>query len=86
MEPMIPDNNVEILAREMIKNFPADAADQATLRSSAFFAMGYAGKSKKWMLVRAEIKKILAAADPESGLDCNRRKLIEIPSGLLTSR
>ena len=62
MEPMIPDDDVKILAREMIKQFPADAADQATLRSSAFFHMGYVEKSKKWLLVRAEIKGILASA------------------------
>jgi hypothetical protein len=43
----------------MIKKFPADAADQATLRSSAFFHLGYAEDSKMWLQVRAEIKKIL---------------------------
>jgi hypothetical protein len=37
----------------------------AALRSSAFFHLGYADKSKKWLLVRAEIEKILADADPE---------------------
>jgi hypothetical protein len=68
MEPMIPDYDVGILAREMIKHFPADAADQAALRSSAFFHLGYAEKSKKWMLVRAEIKKILAAAGTHDGV------------------
>ncbi|HEV8715668.1 MAG TPA: hypothetical protein VGX03_22925 [Candidatus Binatia bacterium] len=47
------------LAQEMIEHFPVDAADQAALRSSAFFHLGYAGKSKKWLLIRAEIKKIL---------------------------
>jgi hypothetical protein len=57
---MIPNDDVEVLAREMIKHFPADAADQAALRSSAFFHMGYAEKSKKWLLVRVEIKKILS--------------------------
>jgi hypothetical protein len=60
MEPMIPDFDIESLAQEMIKHFPADAADQAALRSSAFFHLGYIEKSKKWLLVRALIKKILA--------------------------
>jgi hypothetical protein len=64
MEPMFADDDVEVLAQEMIKQFPADAADQAVLRSSAFFAMGYFEKSKKWLLVRATIKKILADTDP----------------------
>ena len=59
MDPMIPNDDVEVLAKEMIKHFPADAADQAALRSSAFFHMGYTGKSKKWLLIRAEIKKIV---------------------------
>jgi hypothetical protein len=57
---MIPNDDVEILAQEMIKNFPADAADQAALRSTAFFHLGYPDKSKRWLLVCAEIKKTLA--------------------------
>jgi hypothetical protein len=65
MEPMIPTDDIEVLAQEMIKNFRADAADQASLRSSAFFHMGYVEKSKRWMLVRAKIKEILDDADPE---------------------
>jgi hypothetical protein len=56
---MIPNDDVEVLAKEMIRHFPADAADQAALRSSALFHMGYIEKSKKWLLVRAEIKKIV---------------------------
>jgi hypothetical protein len=67
MEPMIPDFDVEILAQEMIKHFPADAADQAALRSSAFFHLGYVQKSKKWLLVRALIKKILADGGTDGG-------------------
>ena len=67
MESMIPDDDVEILAQEMIKYFPADAADQAALRSSAFFHLGYVEKSKKWLRVRAEIKKILANAGADPG-------------------
>ena len=59
MDPMISNADVEVLAQEMVKHFPADAADQAALRSSAFFHMGYVEKSKKWLLVRAQIKKIL---------------------------
>jgi len=66
MEPMIADDDVEVLAQEMIKQFPADAADQAVLRSSALFAMGYLEKSKKWLLVRAKIKNILADASTDS--------------------
>ena len=60
MDPMISNDDVEVLAQEMIKHFPADAADQAALRSSAFFHMGYVEKSKRWLLVRAQIKKILS--------------------------
>ena len=60
MDPMIPNDDVEVLARQMIKHFSANAADQAALRSTAFFHLGYAHMSKKWLLVRAEIKKMLA--------------------------
>jgi hypothetical protein len=59
MEPMVANDDVSVLAQQMIKKFPADAADQATLRSSAFFHLGYAEESKKWLLVRAEIRKVL---------------------------
>ena len=55
----VPDSNVDVLARDMIKEFPADAADRATLRSNAFFVLGYAEKSKKWLLVTEEIKNII---------------------------
>jgi hypothetical protein len=67
MDPMIPNDDVEVLAREMIKHFPANAADQAALRSSAFLHLGYSEKSKKWLLVSAEIKKILASSRPQTG-------------------
>jgi hypothetical protein len=60
----VPDSNVDVLARDMIKEFPADAADRATLRSNAFFVLGYVEKSKKWLLVTEEIKKIQAALGP----------------------
>jgi hypothetical protein len=66
MDPMIPNDDIEVLAQDMIKNFRTDAADQASLRSSAFFHMGYVEKSKRWMLVRAKIKEILADADPKA--------------------
>jgi hypothetical protein len=66
MEPMIPNTDVEFLAQEMIEQFPDDAADQAALRSSAFFHLGYADKSKKWLLVREEIKRILADGGKQS--------------------
>lgn len=60
MEPMIPDDDVEVLAQDMIKHFPTDAALRATMRSDALSVLGYAEKSKKWVLVRAEIEKIQA--------------------------
>jgi len=59
---MIPNDDIEVLAEEMIKHFPTDAADQAALRSSAFFDMGYVENCKKWLLVHAEIRKILGPA------------------------
>ena len=55
---MIPDGNVDVLAQRMIKTFPGDAADRAVLRSSAFFVLGRAETSRKWLLVSEEIKKI----------------------------
>jgi hypothetical protein len=55
---MIPDGNVDVLAQHMIKTFPGDAAGRAVLRSSAFFVLGRAETSKKWLLVSEEIKKI----------------------------
>jgi hypothetical protein len=54
----VPDGDIDVLARDMIKQFPADAADRATLRSNAFFVLGYVEKSKKWLQVTEEIKKI----------------------------
>ena len=60
MDPMLPNDDVELLAQQMIEHFPANAADEAALRSAGFFHLGYTDKSKKWLLVRAEIKKILA--------------------------
>jgi hypothetical protein len=58
MEPMIPDDNVEILAQEMVKHFPADAALRASMHSDALSALGYLERSKKWLLVTNEIKKV----------------------------
>jgi hypothetical protein len=55
---MIPEGNVDFLAQHMIKTFSGDAADRAVLRSSAFFVLGRAETSKKWLLVSEEIKKI----------------------------
>ena len=57
----VPDGAVEALARAMIKNFPADAADRAALRSNAFFILGRAETSNKWMQVSEEIERIQAA-------------------------
>ena len=56
----IPDGDIDVLARDMIKDFLGYAADQATLRSNAFFVLGYIDKSKKWLLVTEEIKKMQA--------------------------
>jgi hypothetical protein len=51
----------------MITQFPTDAADRAALRASAFLAMGYFEKSKKWLLIRTKIKIFLANAGTDSG-------------------
>jgi uncharacterized small protein (DUF1192 family) len=56
----IPDADIDVLAADMIKYFPADAADRAALRSNALSVLGYAEKSEKWLLVSAEIKRIQA--------------------------
>lgn len=45
----IPDGDVKDLARDMIKHFPADAADRAVLRSNALHVLGYVEKSAKWI-------------------------------------
>lgn len=60
----IPDDDVEVLAREMIKHFPADAAVRAAVRSEALSVLGHAERSRKWLLVRAEIERILADGNP----------------------
>ena len=54
----IPDGDVDALAQDMVKHYAADAVDRATLFSNALFVLGQAEKSKKWLLVRAEIQKI----------------------------
>ena len=54
----LPDGDVEVLARDMLKQFPADAADRAMLRSNAFFVLGRTETSKKWLQITQEIKKI----------------------------
>jgi hypothetical protein len=66
---MVPEGDVHILARAMIKNYPADAADRAAFRSNAFFVLGHVETSEKWLLVSEEIKKIRAgqAVEPEGG-------------------
>jgi len=66
---MVPEGDVDILARAMIKNYPADAADRAAFRSNAFFVLGHVETSEKWLLVSEEIKKIRAgqAVEPEGG-------------------
>jgi uncharacterized small protein (DUF1192 family) len=67
---MIPDDDVEVLAQDMIRHFPTDAALRATMRSDALSVLGYAEKSKKWLLVRAEIEKIQAEQSLASNRDC----------------
>lgn len=70
------DGDVDALAREMIKEFPADAIDRAMLRSSAFFILVYVEKSKKWLRITEEIKKMQAGKDvaaASDGSSCDRR-------------
>jgi hypothetical protein len=66
---MVPEGDVDILARAMIENYHADAADRAALRSNAFFVLGHVETSAKWLLVSDEIKKIQAGepVEPEGG-------------------
>ena len=54
----LPDGDVEVLARDMLKQFPVDAADRAMLRSNAFFVLERTETSKKWLQITQEIKKI----------------------------
>lgn len=73
MESVIPDDDVQVLAQDMIRHFPADAALRAGMRSDALSVLGYVEKSKKWLLVRAENEKMQASktqdqARPQSGL------------------
>jgi uncharacterized small protein (DUF1192 family) len=69
---MIPNDDVEILAQEMIKHFPADAVRRATMHSDALSVLGYVEKSKKWLLVRAEIEKIQAGQSLTAATDGGR--------------
>jgi hypothetical protein len=55
---VVPDDDVDALVRHMIKSFPADAVDRAALRSNAFFVLGRAETSEKWLRVSEKIKKI----------------------------
>jgi hypothetical protein len=55
---MIPNDDIELLALEMIRRFSANATDQAAVRSTAFCHLGLTEKSKEWLLVRATIEKI----------------------------
>jgi hypothetical protein len=64
---LIIDDDVEVLARAMIRNHPKDAADRAEMRSDAFFVMGYFEESEKWLRVSEEIKKDRPVS-PEAGL------------------
>jgi hypothetical protein len=57
---VVPDDDIDAIVRHMIKSFPADAVDRAALRSNAFFVLGRAETSKKWLRVSEEIEKILS--------------------------
>jgi hypothetical protein len=61
---VVPDGDVDVLARDMIKQFPADAADRAAVLSNAFFVLGNVEKSDKWLRISEEIKRIAGHAPP----------------------
>jgi hypothetical protein len=61
---MVPDGNVDVLARDMIKQLPADAADRAAVLSNAFFVLGNVEKSDKWLRISEEIKRTAGQAPP----------------------
>jgi hypothetical protein len=44
----------------MIKRFPVNATNRAALVSNAFFVLGSAESSNKWLRISEEIKKINA--------------------------
>jgi hypothetical protein len=56
----VPNGDVGDLAKGMIKKHPTDALDRAALMSNMLFVLGRAEMSKKWLLVRAEIKRMQA--------------------------
>ena len=60
MEPLIPDDDVEILAREMMRHFPEDGAARAIVHAEAvaLAGLGHGEKSKKWRLVSEEIERM----------------------------
>lgn len=66
---IVPEGDVDTLARAMIENYHAEAADRAALRSNAFFVLGHVETSATWLLVSDEIKKIQAGepVEPEGG-------------------
>jgi len=55
------DGDVGDLAKGMINKHPSDAVDRAALVSNMLFLLGRAEMSKKWILVRAEIKRLQAS-------------------------
>jgi hypothetical protein len=55
---MSPDGEVDALAQNMIKTFPADAAARAALRSDAFFFLGQRETCEKWLRVSKQIRMI----------------------------
>ena len=81
----IPDGGVDVLAHDMVKQYAADAVDRATLFSNALFVLGETEKSKKWMLVRAEIEKIQRDIEqpPTEPMKSRGERLFQSPSPLV---
>ena len=81
----IPDGGVDVLAHDMVKQYAADAVDRATLFSNALFVLGETERSKKWMLVRAEIEKIQRHTEqpPTEPMKSSDERLSQSPSPLV---
>jgi hypothetical protein len=56
----VPNGDVGDLAKGMIQKHPTDAVDRAALVTNMLFLLGRTEMSKKWLLVRAEIKRMQA--------------------------
>ena len=55
----VPNGAVDDLAREMLRTYPIDASDRAALISNMLYLLGRADLSRKWLLVRAVIQKVV---------------------------